>query len=553
MHLGLDFGTSYTKLGYIKNDSFINLCPEERIPSLASLHKKDNSLIYGHIGIETLPAELTTWPFFKLALKRNRHVYLGNYSLLEILTGYFAFIKNQYLQNINDNIDSLTISVPNYFGMNARRIILQAAKQVFPSARHALLPEPVAAILGYNLLTDKPISGEVLSIDIGGGTSDISFVSLAEDKQEILLETQLQMGHDAFSGSEIDKAIIQNIFFPLGFQEESDDFFSQVFNPSFSQSFTYYQLLREAEKVKIALNHQFSEKATIPDLNNNYQKLSLEINRDLFVQRLQPVFNRLYNYIDNTVKNRARQLGLWQNNQWTLDHILIMGGASKTPGLQKLLQDLFGSALVFPDDVEFNVVRGLSLWGARQAGTQIKTIYPFQFYLQTRDIYSGNQSLEYLPFDTANLELDINACYPIASIPLTSPFNLASEPDKFHLRIFEVEEHDPESELERFSGQDAILDFQAKVEQLNDPLEIIFDLNDYCLKINNSSIPQNHPLDFINDDFFSFGWNLDIINNYRYFKPALADSVNRQIDKFAAEDDNSIRLKLLSILQLLTS
>ena len=551
MHVGLDFGTSYTKLGYLKNDNFINLCPEERIPSLAALHKKENSLLYGHIDIETLPAELTTWPFFKLALKRNRHVYLGNYSLLEILTGYFVFIKNQYLQNIEDNMDSLTISVPNYFGMNARRIILQAAKQVFPAVNPVLLPEPVAAILGFNSLTNKPVSGEVLSIDIGGGTSDISFLTLAADGQEILLETQLQMGHDAFSGSEIDRAIIQNIFFPLCFQDESDNIRSQLFNSSFNRSFFYYQLLREAERVKIALNNQFSVKATIPALNNS--RISLDINRDVFAQRLQPVFNRLYNYIDNTVKNRAGQLGLWQNDQWTLDHVLIMGGASKTPGLPKLLQDLFGSALIFPEDVEFNVVRGLSLWGARQAGTQVKTIYPFQFYLQKRDMYSGKQSLEYLPFDTANLELDITACYPVASIPLNSPFNLANETDKFHLRIFEVEEHDPESVLERFSGQDTILDFQSKVKQLNDPLEIIFDLNDYCLKINNSSISQKHPLDSINHDFPSYGWSFEIINNYRYFNSDLADSLNRQLDKSAAEDDNSIRLKLLSILQLLTS
>jgi len=552
MHVGLDFGTSYTKLGYIKNDSFVNLCPEERIPSLAALHKKE-SLLYGHIDMETLPAELTTWPFFKLALKRNRHVYPGNYSLLEILTGYFTFIKNHYLQNINDNLDSLTISVPNYFGMNARRIILQAAKHVFPAVKPVLLPEPVAAISGFNLLTDKPVSGEVLCIDIGGGTTDISFLTLAAEKQEILLETQLQMGHDAFSGSEIDKAIIQNIFFPLCFQDESEDIISQIFHSSFNRSFFYYQLLCEAERVKIALNHQFSVAATIPALNNN-SRTSLDINRDLFAQRLQSVFNRLYNYIDNTVKNRAYQLGLWQNDQWTLDHVLIMGGASKTPGLQKLLQDLFGTyALIFPEDVEFNVVRGLSLWGARQSTAQVKTIYPFQFYIQKRDMYSGKQSLEYLPFDTANLELDINACYPIAYIPLTSPFNLASQPDKFYLRIFEVEEHDPESELERFSGQETVLDFQADTEQLNDPLEIIFDLNDYCLKINNSSTPQIYPPASIEHDFSGCRWNFEIINNYRYLKPALADSLTRQIDKSEVEDNNSIRLKLLSVLQLLTS
>ena len=186
-------------------------------------------------------------------------------------------------------------------------------------------------------------------------------------------------------------------------------------------------------------------------------------------------------------------------------------------------------------------------------------IHPIPFYktndiyIQKRDMYSGKQSLEYLPFDTANLELDINACYPIAYIPLTSPFNLTSQPDKFYLRIFEVEEHDPESELERFSGQETVLDFQADTEQLNDPLEIIFDLNDYCLKINNSSTPQIYPPASIEHDFSGCRWNFEIINNYRYLKPALAASLTRQIDKSEVEDNNSIRLKLLSVLQLLTS
>lgn len=217
MHLGIDWGTSYTKIGYWENGKLINLAGQNQsIPTAVTYLPATGQLYFGTAALRLNEPGACCVQFFKLELKRNPGYTLGPYDLPGILREFFSFLNKQYVIPLSEPVESVTIGVPNYFGLKARRVLLETITECFGTERVNMLLEPAAAALGFNLLNPRQsLSGNILSIDIGGGTSDFSFLTLKTDYNQLTVESQLQTGHDVFSGSEIDRAIMRNIFFPV--------------------------------------------------------------------------------------------------------------------------------------------------------------------------------------------------------------------------------------------------------------------------------------------------------------------------------------------------
>ncbi|MDD3878905.1 MAG: Hsp70 family protein [Syntrophomonas sp.] len=479
MQLGLDFGTSYTKLGLRHNGEFITLLGNEgQIPTVATYLPSQRRLCFGPLALRIDEAGAETAFFFKLALKRQASLTLGSYSLPDLLLAFFRFLQQEYLESKGIKAESLYISVPNYFGLNSRRILLEAARQAFGVKKVFLLPEPLAAALGYNLLHPLfPLQGDILSIDIGGGTSDFSFLTLAHDKREMLVETQFQIGHDAFSGSEIDQAILQHLLFPA-FTIQTGlrlprEFYSGKFTSSHDR-FQYNRLRQLAEKIKIELSKEEHYHLDFPDFHAGYS-LKMEITAEMLASRLEPIFERLKYYIEEQVKLRAQALHLFSADKWHIDAVLLLGGASQTRGLKDFIASIFPHLKVIcPEDPSFYVLRGLCHW--ENDGISIKSIYPFTFYIERMGPDGSSHILEKVPFDTVNLELDLEKRYPIFSLPVDSVYNLSPDPDSVLFRIYEVEEEDNKVNLERFSGQEMVWQWEGPRQELHNYLELYLDL-----------------------------------------------------------------------------
>ena len=505
MQLGLDFGTSYTKLGLQHNGEFINLLGNEdegQIPTVAAYLPSQRRLCFGPLALRIDEAGAETAFFFKLALKRQASLTLGSYSLPDLLLAFFRFLQQEYLESRGIKAESLNISVPNYFGLNSRRILLEAARQAFGVKKVFLLPEPLAAALGYNLLHPLfPLQGDILSIDIGGGTSDFSFLTLAHDKREMLVETQFQIGHDAFSGSEIDQAILQRLLFPA-FTIQTGlrlprEFYSGKLTSS-RNKFQYNRLRQLAEKIKIELSREEYYHLDFPDFHAGYS-LNLELTAEMLAARLEPVFERLKSYIEEQVKLRAKALQLFSADKWHIDAVLLLGGASQTRGLKDLIAGIFPDLKVIcPEDPSFYVLRGLCHWenDGNSGATSIKSIYPFNFYIERISPDGSSHLLEKIPFDTANLELDLQKRYPIFSLPLDSVYNLSPDPDSVLFRIYEVEEEDNQVNLERFSGQEMVWQWEGPRQELHNYLELYLDLKKSRIESGEAlSATRTRPLD----------------------------------------------------------
>lgn len=564
MHLGIDFGTSYTKLGYMDQGNFINLVGDKtQIPTLVVYLPFREKLYFGNMALRLNQPEAQEARFFKLEMKRNPGFKLGPFTLNDIVREYFNFLRDEYVKPWGGKLESVTVSVPNYFGLRARKILLEAVRESFGLNEVYLLPEPVAALLGYNVVHPQEyLEGEILCVDIGGGTTDFSFLTVTHKGNEIIMESQFQIGHDAFSGSELDRGVLRSILNPLFKMQHGYDIPAPIISEKILQGedrYWFNRLMVTAEQVKIEIGKQNSVYFNIPGFYRQ-DSLIFDLPAELFITQLEPVFTRLRNYINEHVREKAEYLGFSREGRFLLDYLLLLGGASQTRGVDQLIANICrGPEIVHPQDLSFNVVRGLSQW--RQAGSSsflsVKSIYPFNFYIEKWNQDQTGTILERLPFDTENLELDINGRYKIFTVPLASPYNLATNPDGLKLRVYELASADPQASVERFMGQDLILQIDDK-EIMRDMVDLYLNLGSSIVELGEED--SNPPTTVVGGQLFPQllshqNTALDLIRLYPDTNPRLLQDFEEYLNEFSRQPspDYSVLLmyKLLAFLQLI--
>ncbi|HBQ25298.1 MAG TPA: hypothetical protein DD791_02790, partial [Syntrophomonas sp.] len=182
------------------------------------------------------------------------------------------------------------------------------------------------------------------------------------------------------------------------------------------------------------------------------------------------------------------------------------------------------------------------------------------FYIEKWNQMHTGTILERLPFDTENLELDISGRYKIFSVPLNSPYNLATNPGSLKLRVYELASNEIQANVERFIGQDLIL-------QIDDE-EIKQDLVNLYLNLGASAIEvggEDNELASVVDESQLFPnllyhqeIALDLIQLYPDTNPQLLQDFEEYLNEFSRQPsipgpDYSVLLmyKLLAFLQLI--
>lgn len=571
MHLGIDFGTSYTKIAACETGMAVNLLPETgMIPTVASFAPSTGKLYFGDLALRLYEPGVETALFFKLALKRNPDMLLGPYSLPGILEKYFNYIRSAVTPSEKVQASSLTLTVPNYFGMDARRTLMDAAQKAFQVDLVQLIPEPVAAALGsLDIIPEQDkskLEGDILVIDIGGGTTDFSFLTLDGGYSRVVLETQLQMGHDSFSGSEIDRGVIRYILDPLYAIESIQHLPENLLEEkclSPRDRHLLNSLLRLAENMKITVGEQTSSYFHVTDLPGAVS-LSFTLEAEFFTAALQPVFDRLRHYVRHTVACQAEQLGLYHNGQWSLSSILLLGGASKVRGLLPLVEHLFPEVtIIIPPNPDYVVAKGACCWQPHRSAfhSRVQTLYPFHFYVERLD-HSGTSLLEKIPFDTANLEVDTRGRYKIFSFNPDSPYNIHCDPGGLELKVYEVSDDNPLPQVERFGGQELVLHVCAPPMQWPQQLDVYWDLANSCLELDYPGCRREKT----GSAGYFTGWlekqneAFNLLDQYKSYHPGLREDffdhlrqLERNTQKPCEDHLATTRYKLLSLLQIISA
>src|SRR5947207_2007381 len=224
---------------------------------------------------------------------------------------------------LGDTVSQAVITVPAYFD-DAQRTATKEAGQIAGLEVLRIINEPTAAALAYGL--DKGSSDEtVLVFDLGGGTFDVSILEIGDG----VFEVKSTHGDTHLGGDDWDQRII--------------DWLVQTFKSAhgidLAQDRMAVQRLKEAaEKAKIELSQVQQTQINLPFITATPDG-PLHLDESLTRAKFQEMTSDLLERCRTPFEQAIADAGL---NKGQIDHVILVGGSTRMPAVQDLVQSLTG-------------------------------------------------------------------------------------------------------------------------------------------------------------------------------------------------------------------
>jgi molecular chaperone DnaK len=249
---------------------------------------------------------------------------------------------------LGEKVTRAVITVPAYFN-DSQRQATKDAGQIAGLTVERLVNEPTAAALAYGL--DKKKDETIAVYDFGGGTFDISILEVGEG----VVEVKSTNGDTHLGGDNIDQRIIEWILAEFKKDQGVD----------LSKDPMAMQRLKEAaEKAKIELSNVVETEVNLPFITadaSGPKHLQLKLSRSKLEQLVEDIIEKSM----GPCKQALKDAGLEAKD---IDEVVLVGGQTRMPRIQKLVKDFFGKDPhqgVNPDEV---VAIGAAVQGGVLAG-----------------------------------------------------------------------------------------------------------------------------------------------------------------------------------------
>lgn len=255
---------------------------------------------------------------------------------------------------LGHEVTRAVITVPAYFD-DAQRQATKEAGEIAGLKVERIINEPTAAALAYGM--DK--KGQDLKIavyDLGGGTFDISVLELGDG----VFEVKSTNGDTHLGGDDFDQVIIDWL---------AEEFRGEQNMDLRKDPMALQRLKEAAEKAKIELSS-----STETDINLPYITAIDGVPMHLVRKMTRSKFEQLAaSLIQRTLEPCKKALSDAGMKPSDIDEVILVGGSTRIPAIQKLVEDFFGKAPskgVNPDEV---VAIGAALQGGVLTG-EVKDI-----------------------------------------------------------------------------------------------------------------------------------------------------------------------------------
>jgi molecular chaperone DnaK len=208
-----------------------------------------------------------------------------------------------------------------------------------------IVNEPTAAAIAHGL--DNASTGRILVFDLGGGTFDVTVMEVAADSSMQVLATG---GDRRLGGMDFDNLILEAMTATArqgGLDIETEPWARQ-------------DAYSKAEALKKELS---SLESASTSLTGSGRPLPFELTRAQFEKLLQ----RQLTATEDTTLYTLEAAGLQPSDIGT---VLMVGGSSRIPAFQAMLQRVFGRPPVFSRNLDEDVARGAAMLGAKE-GTDL--------------------------------------------------------------------------------------------------------------------------------------------------------------------------------------
>jgi molecular chaperone DnaK len=221
---------------------------------------------------------------------------------------------------LGDTVTQAVITVPAYFD-DAQRQATKEAGQIAGLDVLRIINEPTAASLAYGL--DKQGTDQtILVFDLGGGTFDVSLLEIGEG----VFEVKSTAGNTKLGGDDWDQRIIDWIV------KE----FQNAHGVDLSKDRIALQRLKDAaEKAKIELSQVSQTSINLPFITEGPLHLDMSLSRSEFERMSEELVEQLEGPFQQAVKD-------WGKDVSAIDHVILVGGATRMPMVQELVKKLTG-------------------------------------------------------------------------------------------------------------------------------------------------------------------------------------------------------------------
>ena len=257
------------------------------------------------------------------------------YTAQEISARILGKLKRDAEAYLGDTVTQAVITVPAYFD-DAQRTATKEAGSIAGLEVLRIINEPTAAALAYGL--DKEDTDRtVLVFDLGGGTFDVSVLDIGEG----VFEVKSTSGNTKLGGDDWDDKVIEWLVTEFKNTEGVD----------LSQDKMALQRLKEAaEKAKIELSTVQDTQINLPFItatSEGPKHLDLKLTRAKFNDLTADLVEACRAPFDAAIKDAGLKTS-------DIDHVVLVGGSTRIPAVQDLVQSLTGKEPhkgVNPDEV----------------------------------------------------------------------------------------------------------------------------------------------------------------------------------------------------------
>jgi len=349
--IGIDLGTTYSCVGVMKNGrveiiandqgnritpSYLAFTEEgERLIGDAAKNQLTSNptntvfdvkrLIGREWSDKTVQADLKYFPF-TLKNKNNKpHVTVDTSSGEKTLTpeevsaAVLTKMKNTAEEYLGHEVTHAVVTVPAYFN-DAQRAATKDAGTIAGLNVIRIINEPTAAAIAYGLNEKGEGEKNVLVFDLGGGTFDVSLLTIADGVFEVVSTN----GDTHLGGEDFDQRVMEH-FIKLIKKKNGKDIRNDVR--------AVQKLRREVEKAKRALSTAHQTKVEVESLYDGQDFSETltrakfeELNMDLFRSTMKPVKKVLE---DGDMKVSE------------VNEIILVGGSTRIPKIQQLVKEFF--------------------------------------------------------------------------------------------------------------------------------------------------------------------------------------------------------------------